>query len=83
MQIKTNGTGTPKPVETMERVMRTSLPRGGLCLEPFGGSGSMLMGAERTGRRCYPMELTPSYVDVAVHAKTEQPFNDNDSKTTQ
>ncbi len=61
-----HGHATPKPVEMMERVMRTSLPRGGLCLEPFGGSGSTLMGAERTGRRCYTMELTPAYVDVIV-----------------
>lgn len=73
----------------MERVMHTSLPRGGLCFEPFGGSGSTLMGAERTGRRCYTMELTPAYVDVivrrwqnytgkhAVHAVTGQTFNDS------
>lgn len=61
-----HGHATPKPVEMMERVMRSSLPRGGLCLEPFCGSGSTLIGAERTGRRCYTMELTPGYVDVTV-----------------
>jgi DNA modification methylase len=61
-----HGHVTPKPVEMMERVMRSSLPSGGLCLEPFGGSGSTLMGAEKTGRRCYTMELQPKYVDVIV-----------------
>ena len=61
-----HGHVTPKPVEMMERVMKTSLPRGGLCVEPFGGSGSTLMGAERTGRKCYTMELTPAYVDIIV-----------------
>ena len=61
-----HGHATPKPVAMMERVMRSSLPEGGLCLEPFGGSGSTLMGAERTGRRCYTMELQPRYVDVIV-----------------
>lgn len=61
-----HGHATPKPVEMMERVMKTSLPRGGLCVEPFGGSGSTLMGAERTGRKCYTMELTPAYVDIIV-----------------
>lgn len=83
-----HGHATPKPVEMMERVMRSSLPRGGLCLEPFCGSGSTLMGAERTGRRCYTMELTPAYVDVtvrrwqdytgkkAVHAETGRLFDD-------
>jgi hypothetical protein len=83
-----HGHATPKPVEMMERVMKTSLPRGGLCFEPFCGSGSTLMGAERTGRRCYTMELTPAYVDAtvrrwqnftgqrAVHAETGRLFDD-------
>jgi DNA modification methylase len=46
--------------------MLSSLPTGGLCIEPCGGSGSTLMGAERTGRVCYAMELNPVYVDVIV-----------------
>jgi DNA modification methylase len=50
----------------MQRVMLSSLPKGGLCVEPFGGSGSTLMGAECAGRACYAMELTPAYVDVIV-----------------
>lgn len=58
---------TPKPVAMMERVMKSSLPPKGLCLEPFGGSGSTLMGAEKSGRRCYSMELQPFYVDVIVN----------------
>lgn len=58
---------TPKPVAMMERVMKSSLPPKGLCLEPFGGSGSTLMGAEKSGRRCYTMELQPFYVDVIIN----------------
>lgn len=61
-----HGHATPKPVAMMERVMMSSLPPGGLCVEPFGGSGSTLMGAETTGRVCYTMELQPKYVDVIV-----------------
>jgi DNA modification methylase len=57
---------TPKPVEMMKRVMMSSLPKDGLCVEPFGGSGSTLMGAEKTGRRCYTMELQEKYVDVII-----------------
>lgn len=57
---------TPKPVDMMKRIMRTSLPREGLCIEPFGGSGSTIMGAEKTGRRCYTMETQPKYVDISV-----------------
>jgi DNA modification methylase len=61
-----HGHATPKPVAMMERVMKSSLPSGGLCVEPFGGSGSTLIGAEKAGRVCYTMELTPAYVDVIV-----------------
>ena len=61
-----HGHATPKPVEMMERVMKSSLPPGGLCVEPFGGSGATLIGAEKTGRICYVMELQPRYVDVIV-----------------
>lgn len=61
-----HGHATPKPVEMMERVMKSSLPSGGLCVEPFGGSGSTLMGAEKTNRICYTMELDPRYCDVIV-----------------
>ena len=57
---------TPKPVAMMERIMKSSLPGGGLCYEPFSGSGSTLMGAERTGRTCYGMEIDPTYCDVIV-----------------
>ncbi|MDP2793432.1 MAG: DNA methyltransferase [Sulfurisoma sp.] len=34
--------------------------------EPFSGSGTTIIAAEQTGRRCYAMELSPRYVDVAV-----------------
>jgi DNA modification methylase len=61
-----HGHATPKPAAMMERVMRSSLPQGGLCAEPFGGSGSTLMGAEKAGRVCFTMEITPTYCDVIV-----------------
>ncbi len=61
-----HGHATPKPVAMMARVMLTSVPEGGLCVEPFGGSGSTLMAAEQTGRKCYTMELSPAYCDVIV-----------------
>jgi len=57
---------TPKPVAMMERVMRSSLPGGGLCVEPFGGSGATLMGAQVSGRTCHTMELDPKYCDVII-----------------
>ena len=39
---------------------------GELIYEPFSGSGTTIIAAEQTGRRCYAMELSPTYVDVAV-----------------
>ena len=61
-----HGHATPKPVDMMKRVMLSSLPKDGLCLEPFGGSGSTLMGAQLTNRRCFTVELKPEYCDVIV-----------------
>ena len=61
-----HGHATPKPVGMMERVMLSSCPAEGLVAEPFGGSGSTLIGAEKTNRRCYSMELQPQYVDLAI-----------------
>lgn len=61
-----HGHATPKPVAMMERAIRSSAREGEVVLEPFGGSGSTLMGAEKTGRACYSMELQAKYVDVIV-----------------
>jgi len=61
-----HGHATPKPVALMERALKSSLREGGLCVEPFCGSGSTLIAAERTGRACFTMELQPHYVDVTI-----------------
>ena len=55
-----------KPVGLVERAIRNSSPRGGLVLDPFGGSGTTLIAAERTGREARLLELDPRYVDVIV-----------------
>ncbi|MBF0296965.1 MAG: DNA modification methylase [Magnetococcales bacterium] len=57
---------TPKPLECFAIPMRQHVPLGGLCYEPFSGSGSQIMSGEQTGRRVYAMEISPVYVDVAV-----------------
>jgi DNA modification methylase len=41
-------------------------PRGGLVLDLFGGSGSTLIAAEKTGRRAYICELDPTYCDRII-----------------
>lgn len=53
-----------KPVELVTRCLNNSAPRGGLVLDPFGGSGSTLLACEYTGRKGRLIELDPRYVDV-------------------
>lgn len=57
---------TTKPVELIERAVLNSSNAGSLVFEPFGGSGSLLIACEKTGRISMNMELDPQYVDVIV-----------------
>lgn len=57
---------TEKPVALAERAMGYSTRPGEHILDLFGGSGSTLIAAHRTGRRAYLMELDPLYCDVIV-----------------
>jgi len=55
---------TAKPAELAVRAMEYSSRPGENVLDLFGGSGSTLIAAEKTGRRCYLMELDALYCDV-------------------
>lgn len=57
---------TVKPVELFARPMRVHTRPGDLCLEPFCGSGTQLIAAEKTERRCFAIEKEPYFCDVAV-----------------
>lgn len=57
---------TMKPIKLVSKAIRASSERGAIVLDPFGGSGSTLIAAERTGRKCYMMELDPRYIDVII-----------------
>ncbi|MGI3212595.1 DNA modification methylase [Roseovarius tibetensis] len=57
---------TPKPLDAFGIPMRQHVARGGVCYEPFAGSGSQIMAGETNGRRVFAMEISPAYVDVAV-----------------
>ena len=57
---------TPKPLEAFGIPMRQHVEKGGLCYEPFSGSGSQIMAGEANHRRVFAMEISPIYVDVAV-----------------
>ena len=57
---------TMKPVELVERALRNSSRPGNVVLDPFGGSGTTLIAAEKSGRIARLIELDPKYVDVIV-----------------
>ena len=57
---------TMKPVELVERAIRNSSRPGNVVLDPFGGSGTTLIAAEKSGRQARLIELDPKYVDVIV-----------------
>jgi DNA modification methylase len=77
---------TVKPVAMIADAIRDCSNRDGVILDPFGGAGTALIAAERTGRRARVIELDPVFVDasierwqrltggVALHAETGQPF---------
>lgn len=79
---------TVKPVSMIADAIRDCSHRKGLILDPFAGSGTILVAAERTGRYARAIELEPKYVDVgirrwervtgehAIHAQTGLTFHE-------
>jgi DNA modification methylase len=57
---------TMKPVELVERAINNSSKAGEIVLDGFGGSGSTLIAAEKTGRKARLIELDPKFCDVIV-----------------
>lgn len=53
------------PPELVERALKAGCPRGGHVLDPFGGSGTTALVAERLGIRCTLIELNPKYAAIA------------------
>jgi DNA modification methylase len=77
---------TVKPVAMIADAIRDCSNRGGLILDPFGGAGTTLIAAERTGRRARLIEIDPRFVDITIerwqrltggiarHAESGRPF---------
>lgn len=77
---------TVKPAALMADLILDSSAEGDVILDPFGGSGTTLIAAERTSRTACLVEIDPRYVDVIVkrfeaatgeigiHAETGEPF---------
>lgn len=57
---------TEKPTRLFEIPMEQHTKPGAVVFEPFSGSGSQLIAAEKLRRKCRAMEISPPFVDVAV-----------------
>ena len=57
---------TQKPVALAEEAIDKTTKNADIVLDLFGGSGSTLIAAEKSARKCYMMELDPIYVDVII-----------------
>jgi len=57
---------TVKPVGLVADLIRDCSRRNGIVLDPFGGSGTTILAAERAGRVARVIELDPLYIDVAI-----------------
>ena len=53
-----------KPLELLIPYLKVLTKRNDLVIEPFGGSGSTLIAAEKMNRRCYLIEKSPVYTEV-------------------
>jgi len=79
---------TVKPVALVADAILDCTERGGIVLDTFLGSGTTLIAADRTGRRCCGMELDPGYLDTTIrrwqtltggsarHAASDRSFDD-------
>lgn len=65
-QRSETGHGTQKPVECMKRPIENNSKAGQWVYDPFVGSGTTIIAAEMTGRRCLAVEIEPSYVEVCI-----------------
>ncbi len=57
---------TMKPVELVERAIRNSSRPGDTVYDPFVGSGTTLIAAEKSGRACLALDIDPTYAQVAI-----------------
>lgn len=88
------GHPTPKPVPLLMDILKDASKTGDIVLDPFLGSGSMVLAAEKTRRCCHGIEIDPLYVDLtirrwqeltgsdAIHAETGKTFSQHEKGLT-
>lgn len=65
-EVETDAHPTCKPCRLFSLPMEMHTEPGDICYEPFSGSGSQLVAAQQTRRRCYAIEKSPPFVAVAL-----------------
>jgi DNA modification methylase len=65
-EVETDAHPTSKPCKLFTLPMEMHTEPGEICYEPFSGSGSQLVAAQQTGRRCYAIEKSAPFVAVAL-----------------
>lgn len=76
--VKSPDHPTMKPLALVTEALRNSSKRDQSVLDLFGGSGSTLIAAEKTHRKCYMMELDPHYIDVIRKRWCQEAFGNMD-----
>lgn len=74
LALKRNDHPTVKPIALMEYLVKLVTPKGGIVLDPFTGSGSTLIAAEKLGFNYIGIELNPEYIQITnarLAAKTQ------------
>jgi site-specific DNA-methyltransferase (adenine-specific)/site-specific DNA-methyltransferase (cytosine-N4-specific) len=65
-KAETIGHAAAFPVELPAFFINANSDTGDVVYEPFCGSGTTLIACEQLGRRCYGMEISPTYCDVII-----------------
>jgi ParB-like chromosome segregation protein Spo0J len=65
-EVESHDHPTSKPTKLFEIPTLVHTRPGEICYEPFSGSGSQIIAAERTKRRCRAIEINPRFCDVAI-----------------
>jgi DNA modification methylase len=75
---------TVKPIALVADAILDCTQRNDIVIDPYLGSGTTILAAERTGRRCHAIEIDGRYVDTAIkrwEQLTKQEAKDINGKT--
>lgn len=80
---------TQKPIEIIERMIKSSSPEGGLVLDPFAGTGTTIEACIRNNRECIAFEINSEYCEIIrnrikkITKQSKLPFQEHKLETNQ